>query len=416
VSPAPAEEPLERRAIISGIGQSDIGRRLGRSDLDLTVEAAEVAIADAGLTRDDIDGLSTYPGMGAGTGGFAGPTSPEVQDAMGLSLNWHDGGGEGAGQMRAVISAALAVAAGLARHVLVYRTVTEGSAQGAGGRQGIGGPGGGGGGGGGAGVPRFGGFMQWSLPFGAVSAANWLAMVATRRMHEFGLTREQLGAIPINNRANAGLNPKAIYRDPMTMEDYLAARMITTPLCLFDCDAPCDGATVVIVSHRSFAPDLDHPAVHINAVGTALRGRPSWDQFDDMTTMAARDAGASMWERTELRPSDVDTAQLYDGFSILTITWLEALGFCGRGESGPFVEGGANIARDGLLPLNTAGGQLSGGRLHGFGLIHEACVQLRGDGGPRQVVRPGGRPVEVAAVANGGGPIAGTMLLTRGVR
>jgi acetyl-CoA acetyltransferase len=411
VSAAVTEEPLERRAIISGIGQSDIGRRLGRTELDLTVQAAQVAIADAGLTRDDIDGLSTYPGMGAGTGGFAGPTSPEVQDAMGLSLNWHDGGGEGAGQMRAVISAALAVAAGLARHVLVYRTVTEGSAQGAGGRQGIGGSGGGGGG-----VPRFGGFMQWSLPFGAVSAANWLAMVATRRMHEFGLTREQLGAIPINNRANAALNPKAIYRDPMTMDDYLAARMITTPLCLFDCDAPCDGATAVIVSHRDVAPDLDHPALQINAVGTALRGRPTWDQFDDMTTMAARDAGASMWERTDLKPGDVDTAQLYDGFSILTITWLEALGFCGRGESGPFVEGGANIARDGLLPLNTAGGQLSGGRLHGFGLIHEACVQLRGEGGARQVVRPGGRDVEVAAVANGGGPIAGAMLLTRGVR
>jgi acetyl-CoA acetyltransferase len=411
VSPATAEEPLERRAIISGIGQSEIGRRLGRSEIDLTIEAGLRAIEDAGLTRDDIDGLSTYPGMGTGTGGFAGPTSPEVQDAMGLSLNWHDGGGEGAGQMRAVISASLAVAAGLAKHVLVYRTVTEGSVQGTGGRQGIGG-----GGGGGGGVPRFGGFMQWSLPFGAVSAANWLAMVATRRMHEFGLTREQLGAIPINNRANAGLNPNAIYREPMTMDDYLAARMITTPLCLYDCDAPCDGSTVVIVSHRDYAPDLDHPAVHINAVGTALRGRPSWDQFDDMTTMAARDAGASMWERTELTPRDVDTAQLYDGFSILAITWLEALGFCGRGESGPFVEGGANIARDGLLPLNTAGGQLSGGRLHGFGLIHEACVQLRGEGGERQVVRPGGRAVDVAAVANGGGPIAGTMLLTRGVR
>ena len=121
--------------------------------------------------------------------------------------------------------------------------------------------------------------------------------------------------------------------------------------------------------------------MHINAVGTALRGRPSWDQFDDMTTMAARDAGAAVWQRTELRPSDVDTAQLYDGFSILAIVWLEALGFCGRGESGAFIEGGANIARDGVLPLNTAGGQLSGGRLHGFGLIHEACLQLRGEGG-----------------------------------
>jgi len=132
VSPRPAEEPLERRAIISGIGQSAVGRRLGRSDLDLTIEAAMVAIADAGLTRDDIDGISTYPGMGAGTAGFGGPTSPEVQDALGLSLNWHDGGGEGPAQMRAVQVAALAVAAGLARHVLVYRTVTEGSAQGTG--------------------------------------------------------------------------------------------------------------------------------------------------------------------------------------------------------------------------------------------------------------------------------------------
>jgi acetyl-CoA acetyltransferase len=411
VSPRPAEEPLERRAVISGIGQSQIGRRLGRSDLDLTLEAGLAAIADAGLRREDIDGLSTYPGMGAGTPGFAGPTTPEVQDALGLSLNWHDGGGEGAGQMRAVIAAALAVAAGLARHVLVYRTVSEGTAQGTGGRQGIGGAGGGG-----RGVPRFGGFLQWSLPYGAVSAVNWIAMVGQRRVHEFGLTREQLGQIALNGRRNAGLNPNAIYTEPMTMEDYLAARMISTPLCLFDCDAPCDGSTALVVSHRDVAPDLDHAAVHINAVGTALHGRPSWDQFDDMTTMAARDAAASMWERTELVPTDVDTAQLYDGFSMLAIVWLEALGFCGRGESGPFIEDGGAIALDGVLPLNTAGGQLSGGRLHGFGLLHEACVQLRGEGGPRQVVRPGGRQPEVAAVANGGGPIAGTMLLTRGVR
>ena len=129
-----------------------------------------------------------------------------------------------------------------------------------------------------------------------------------------------------------------------------------------------------------------------------------------MTSMAARDAAASMWERTELGPTDVDIAQLYDGFSVLPLVWLEALGFCGRGESGPFVDGGSRIALDGELPLNTAGGQLSAGRLHGFGLLHEACVQLRGDGGERQV--PGRH--EVAAVANGGGPIAGTMLLTRG--
>jgi acetyl-CoA acetyltransferase len=190
--------------------------------------------------------------------------------------------------------------------------------------------------------------------------------------------------------------------------------MISTPLCLFDCDAPCDGSTAFVVSHRDYAADAPHQACHVNAVGTALRGRASWDQFDDPTSMAARDAAASMWERTDLRPSDVDVAQLYDGFSILAMVWLEALGFCGRGESGPFVEDGTAISRSGVIPLNTAGGQLSGGRLHGFGLIHEACVQLRGQGGERQVLRRGDALPEVAAVSNGGGPIAGTLLLTRG--
>ncbi len=327
-------EPLERKAVISGIGQSAVGRPLDRTDIDLTVEACLAAVADAGLTRDDIDGLATYPGMGAGTPGFAGPSSPEVQDALRLRLNWHDGGGEGPAQMRAVIAACLAVGAGLARHVLVYRTVSEATAQGSGGRQGIGG-------GGGGGVPRFSGFLQWSLPFGAVSAVNWIALVAQRRMHEFSLTREQLGQIALNARANAALNPHAIYSAPMDLADYLGARMISTPLCLFDCDAPCDGSTAFVVSHRDYAPDAPHPACHVNAVGTALRGRPSWDQYEDPTSMAALDAAASMWERTELQPSDVDVAQLYDGFSILTMVWLEALGFCGRGESGPFVEGGS---------------------------------------------------------------------------
>ncbi len=398
---------LERRAVISGIGQSQVGRRLGRTSMDLTVEAALAAIADAGLTRGDIDGLAAYPGGGMGGEPFAGPTTPDVQDAMRLRLNWHDGGGEGPGQIRAVFAACLAVAAGLARHVLVYRTVTESTAQGSGGRQGIGAAIGGGGGGG---MPRFGGSFQWMLPYGAASAANWLALVAQRRVHEFGLRRQQLAQIALNGRANAARNPNAVYREPMTLEDYLSVRMVTTPLCLYDCDAPCDGSTAVVVSHVDYADDTPNPACHVNAIGTALRGRPSWDQFDDMTTMAARDASASMWARTELVPADVDTAQLYDGFSIITMVWLEELGFCAKGESGAFVEDGRAIALDGPLPLNTSGGQLSAGRLHGFGLLHEACLQLRGQGGERQIpTRP-----EVAVVANGGGPIAGCMLLTRG--
>ncbi len=257
-----------------------------------------------------------------------------------------------------------------------------------------------------------GSFMQWSLPYGAPSAANWIATMAMRHFHEFGTTEEQLGAIAVNGRRNAALNPNAVYRDPMTIDDYLASRMISSPLRLFDCDAPCDGSTAVIVSAPGTAADLRVPAPRVEAVGTAIHGRPSWDQWDDLTTMALRDAGAQLFAASALSPADVDVAELYDGFSFIALCWLEALGFCAKGEGGSFIEGGANIAREGLLPLNTHGGQLSGGRLHGYGFLHEAVLQLRGEAGERQVVRPGGRRPEVAAVAAGGGPLAGCLLLT----
>ena len=184
--------------------------------------------------------------------------------------------------------------------------------------------------------------------------------------------------------------------------------MVSEPFGLYDCDAPVDGSTAVIVSSADVARDLPHRAVRFNAVGTAMRKRPLWDQWEDITTMAARDAAAHMWSRTDLKPKDVDTAQLYDGFSFLALAWLEALGFCKRGESGPFVEGGTRIELGGELPLNTWGGQLSGGRLHGFGFVAEAVRQLRGECGERQVPN-----CEVAVVGVGGGPVAGCLLLTR---
>lgn len=251
--------------------------------------------------------------------------------------------------------------------------------------------------------------MEFTLPFRSYSAANWIAMYAQRHFHEFGTTREQLAQIALNARRNAAVNPKAIYRDPMTLDDYLAARLISTPFCLYDCDVPVDGATAVIISHVDVAHGCRRPPLRVEAVGSALRGRPSWDQFDDLTTMALRDAGAMLWERTDLTPADVDVAELYDGFSFIAMAWLEALGFCGKGEGGPFVEGGARIARDGEIPLNTHGGQLSAGRLHGYGFLHEACVQLWGEGGARQV---GGDP-RVGVAAAGGGPLGGCMLLAR---
>jgi len=136
--------------------------------------------------------------------------------------------------------------------------------------------------------------------------------------------------------------------------------------------------------------------------------RATWDQRSDITTMAAHDAAAALWLNTTLTAADVDMAQLYDGFSFLTVMWLEALGFCEHGAAGEFIEGGDRIALNGPLPINTSGGQLSGGRLHGMGFLHEACVQMWGEGGDRQVPRT----PEVVAVGVGGGPVAGSMLLS----
>ena len=387
----------ERDAVISGLGQSAVGRLLGRTGISLTVEASLAAIADAGLTRDDIDGVSCYPGLMDAAPGMAPTGIPELKDALRLPLNWFSGGGETPGQLGALFNAVAAVSTGLANHVLVYRTVTESTSQTASRRASVIGANG----------ARLSGSMQYMAPFGAVSAANWVGMFASRYMHQYGLERQQLAQIPLVVRSHAALNPKAIFRAPLTLDDYLSARMISWPLCLFDCDVPCDGSTAVVVSRADSSPDL-RKAVRVEAIGSALHGRDSWDQRDDLTTMASHDAAAMMWSRTDLKPADIDTAQLYDGFSYLCLQWLEALGFFPKGEAGDFLAGGAaSIGLGGKLPLNTNGGQLSGGRLHGYGYLHEACTQLRGEGGDRQV-----SDAEIAVVGAGGGPLGGCILLT----
>jgi acetyl-CoA acetyltransferase len=393
---------IERRACISGVGQSDIGRRLRRNPLELTLDACLAAIDHAGLTIDDIDGLSTYPGPQGTPAGFSGAGAYDVMDALRLKCGWYNSGLETSGQLGSVVNACLAVASGLANHVLCFRSVWEGSAQGEKGRSAVM-PGGGGG------SFKASGFMEWNLVFSAPSAAIWIAMFAQAHFARYGTTREQLAWIALNGRRNAEANPKAIYRDPMTLDDYLAARMISTPFCLYDCDVPCDGATAVIVSRRERAGDLRNRPLRVEAVGTRIDGRPSWDQFDDLTTMSNRGAGKQLWERTELKPSDVQMAQLYDGFSWITMSWLEALGLCPIGESGPFIEGGQRIARDGSLPLNTHGGQLSAGRLHGYGFLHEGALQMWGQAGERQIARP----PEIGVIAAGGGNTCGCLLLAR---
>ena len=390
VRPMLSADKFEDKVALTGIGMSEIGRRLMRPPLSLTVDACEAAIADAGLTIADIDGLSTYPGGGnVGPFGEGGVTA--LESALGIRPTWHNGGIETFGPAGSLIAAMLAVAGGLARHVLCFRTLWEATfnelmKQGK--------------------IAPMSRTDAWFFPFGAVSAAHTLAQNAQRHFHRYGTTRETLGWIALNQRANAALNPTAIYRKPLTMEDYLGARMITTPFGLYDCDVPCDGAIAVIVSHVDVARDMAKPPVLVEAVGTQIIERLDWDQSTLTHEPQSLGQAAHMWTRTSLRPEGVDVAELYDGFTINCLSWIEALGFCAIGEAKDFLDGGTNIARDGVLPLNTHGGQLSHGRTHGMGLMHEAVTQLRGDAGERQV-----EGARVGVVSSGGLTPSGAILL-----
>jgi acetyl-CoA acetyltransferase len=380
-------------AFITGIGQSEIGVRLTRSPLLLTVDAVREALADAGLTIGQIDGVSTYPGRTPTLLGFSPVGADELIDALGIRATWYSGGGEISSQLGAVVAAAMAVRTGQARHVLCYRTVYEAAAMSR---------------------PdefpmprrdRVDSYTQWLAPFNAMSAANWVAQYAMRHVKRYGLTREQLAQIALTDRANAARNPRALFGQPLTMDEYLSARMVSSPLCLFDCDRYTDASTVLIVSAGDAVDEVTCAPIRIAAMAGSVE-RHSWDQAE---WMASYPTGADLWKHTDYRPADVDTVQLYDGFSFLAITWLEALGFCDIGEGGRFIEGGRRIALDGELPLNTFGGQIGAGRLHGFGFAHESVVQLRGRGGARQI--PGDPRVAIAT--SGGGPLATALLLAR---
>jgi acetyl-CoA acetyltransferase len=385
----------KREAYITGVGQSEVGVRLPRHPLLLTVDAIKEALDDAGLTIDQIDGVFTFPGKSHGYLAFSPVGTEEVIEVMGINSKCHMGAMEQPAQLSAIGMAAWAVKEGVCRHVICFRTVYEA---------------------GGMANPEeymplrhdtVSGSSQWTSPFWATSAACWTAQYAARHHHRYGMTREQLAMVAINGSKNAMLNPRAraITKEELTLDKYMSARLISTPLCLYDCDRFSDAATVVIVSAGDALDEVSADPIRIAAVAGSV-DRYSWDQVD---WSAAYQTGADLWKHTDYRPKDVDTAQFYDGFAFLPITWLEGLGFCEKGEGHKFIEGGSRIARDGELPLNTAGGQLGAGRLHGFGFAHEAVTQLRGKAGPRQI--PGDPKVAVAT--SGGGPMAAALLLTK---
>lgn len=394
--PVMGASKFEERSALTGVGISRVGRRLMVDPVDLAAQAVEAALADAGLSIEQIDGISTYPGR-SGSPAMSEGGVPPLVEALGLQPTWINGVGDTPGQAGAIIAAMMAVASGLCRHVVCVRTVWESSfatmVQ-----QGRWQAGGG----------RATGIMEERAPYGAMSAANWIAVHASQYFHKYGADRSLLGAVAVTTREHAALNPDAVYREPITLDDYYDARMVTTPFGLYDCDVPVDGAVAVIVSAVDALDETAKPPVLVDAVGTQMVERLSWDQgtltHEPQTWGPAR----HLWSRTTLRSDDVDLALLYDGFSFNAVSWLEALGFCGIGEAGDFVDGGRGIRLGGRLPLNPHGGQLSAGRLHGFGFVREAMLQLRAEAGGRQVADAG-----VAVVTTGGGAPGSAMLLRR---
>jgi acetyl-CoA acetyltransferase len=388
----------EKRTAITGIGQSAISRGAEKSALGLSIDAALEAIADAGLTRADIDGMATWPGDNGQGNGFSDVGIPALQDALRIEVNWYSNCGETAGQFGAIFNAIGAISAGLARHVLIFRTMYEATARKTGFANALNTPG-----------SRVRGIFNWYAPYHTYAAATQQALFFQRYVHESGIKPEQVARIAINGRRNAAINPAAVYRTPITLDDYMASPIISTPLRLYDCDVPIDGSTAIILSHIDAARDGPNPLTPIEAVGSSMRYRNSWTQLDALATQAQPKVAEMMWRRTDLTPADVDIAELYDGFSYHTINWLENFGFCKRYEAGDFIGDGSRIALDGALPINTNGGALSAGRMHAYGQVHEACTQLWGRGGARQVK---GEP-RVAALSTAGGPLAGCFLLAR---
>lgn len=330
--------------------------------MSLATEALKAALDDAGLTKDDIDGLYTMPGT-------TSPEGPKHYLALGehLGINPHVTGSLSMGGATAgvlVQMAAMAIEAGLATTVAcVFGDAAR------------------------TGGSRFDAAAGWGDSWGIWgmfgNAAN-SAFGARRHMALHGTTSEQLGWVAVTTRYHASLNPAAVMRDPITLDDHQASRMIVDPLHLFDCCLITDGAVAIIVTSVERAKDGPKPLVTIRGMGQGntsekLGARDWWylPHQTDCISRAYRMAGVS--------PAEIDVVQLYDNFTISVLFWLEHAGFVQPGESGPFVEGGDRIRLGGQLPLNTAGGNLSESYMQGWLHVVEGVRQLRGEGGERQV-------------------------------
>ncbi|AVP71410.1 transporter (plasmid) [Prescottella equi] len=383
---------MRDRCAIVGVGHTRYTRGTSASTLELQLEAATAALGDAGLTTADVDAV------------MPNDMSDRIAEEFILNLGLedlaftstiHTGG---ASVISAIQSACMAIATGVATCVLVVagrRGYSEQRVSTTSVRP----------------MPVLAAVNEFEKPYGSLVAAQWFAQSAQRHMHEYGTTSEHFGHVALTCRAHANLNPNAyMHSRPMTLADHQSSRMITTPFHLLDCSLETDGAAAIVITSAERAADLRREPVLISGVGEGHGSPPtSITQKPDLTFVEGMHfAGRRAFAMAGIGPDEIDCAQLYDGFTWFVLASLEALGFCGRGESGPFVADG-RIGLGGQLPVNTHGGLLSEAHVSGMNHVIEATRQLRRSVEPQRQVTS----CETALVTNEGDFHEGSVLILR---
>ncbi|CAL9476225.1 thiolase C-terminal domain-containing protein [Streptomyces sp. enrichment culture] len=381
---------------IVGVALSSCGRVDDATPYALHAQAARRALADSGLDRSLVDGFAS-----AGTGLLA---PVEVADHLGLRPTWVDSTSVGGATWEVMAAhAADAIAAGHARAVLLVYGSTARADVRAGRR---------------TGDLSFGtrGPAQFETPYGITLIAKY-AMAARRHMIEYGTTIEQLAEVAVQARANAALNPEALHRTPLTVDDVLSAPAVADPFTKLHCCLRSDGGAAVLLASRAYVRDCRTRPVWILGTGEHV-SHSALGSWPDFTVSPAAVSGRLAFQRAGVRPADIDLAEIYDAFTYMTLVTLEDLGFCAKGEGGDFVGGGRLRVEGGALPVNTDGGGLSAQHpgMRGLFLLVEAVRQLRGEARGRQVRRADGSLPELAVASGTGGWFcsSGTVVLGRG--
>jgi acetyl-CoA acetyltransferase len=383
---------LKNETAIAGIGLTEFSKRSGVSELSLAAQCVKAACDDAGVAPSEIDGLVTYT--------MDSTDEIEVARAVGAGdlsffsrINY--GGGAAVGT---IAQAAMAVATGQASIVVCYRAMNGRSGKRMG--QGV------------SGEITSSDLIHWSwyMPYGMLIPGSWIAMIANKYMHKYGVTREDLGLVAISQRNHALRNPRAYgYGKPLNMADYLSSKRIADPLCLYDFCQETDGGCAILVTSAERARDLQQKPAVIRAVTQAsTRGQEQMTSFyrDDLESLPEMEMAANrVYAMAGLGPQDIDAACLYDAFSSEIIMQLESFGFCGRGEGKYLVREGA-LDIGGRLPNNTHGGLISEGYIHGMNNIAEGVRLIRG----KSTGQPA-KSVEHVLVSSGVGVPTGAMIL-----